>query len=74
MEFSDNNSINNNYLSDNKIQAFLLKSYGNNWDFNYWDNWIFSISKPILGLRGKFGIIPYLNFDWHPVKEPYNLT
>ena len=70
IEFSENNTINYNHLIDNKIQAFLLHSYNNNWDFNYWNNWIFSIPKPIFGLKGKFSIIPYLNFDRYPVKEP----
>ncbi len=54
------------------------------WDSNYWDNWIGFGPKFIFGaiyLRGfffrfflSFPFLPMINFDWHPAKEPYNIS
>lgn len=54
------------------------------WIGNYWDTWIGIGPKIILGfsLVGwrllRFGIqilipIPWVDFDWHPAKEPYDI-
>ncbi|MBN2603564.1 MAG: hypothetical protein JXA91_05495 [Candidatus Thermoplasmatota archaeon] len=54
------------------------------WDGNYWDNWIGIGPKFIFGsiyLGGFFPrfflffrFLPMINFDWHPAKEPYNIS
>jgi hypothetical protein len=53
------------------------------WVGNYWDTWTGISSKKILGkvtigryiLGYPFFItIPWVEHDWHPVKEPYDIT
>jgi len=66
----------------------MYKSHHTTWDNNYWDNWvglknkffIRHIPKMIVGLhRGiyvpfqHFNFPSYVNFDWHPAQEPYNI-
>jgi len=43
------------------------------WDSNYWDNWIGDGPKRIFGSLGLFGIIPLVQFDRYPAKEPYDI-
>ena len=42
------------------------------WDGNYW-NEPRSIPKPILGAISLVNI-PFFQIDWHPAKQPYNIT
>ncbi len=42
------------------------------WDGNYW-NKPRSHPKPIIGWIGTYNIITWLNFDWHPAEEPYDI-
>jgi len=42
------------------------------WDGNYW-NKPRSLPKPILGQFPPIGMMPWVQFDWHPAKEPYNI-
>jgi parallel beta-helix repeat protein len=53
------------------------------WVGNYWDTWTGISSKKILGkvtigryiLGYPFFItIPWVEHDWHPIKEPYDIT
>jgi len=46
---------------------------GNHWDSNYWDKWIGFGPKLIFGRIGLNGLIPWVNFDWHPAEEPYDI-
>ena len=80
--FSNRNLIKQNNLIDNKGgNAFLIKSFGNKWRNNYWDNWIgldykFLRFFPVM-IIGRFfekNPLPSLfNFDWHPAEEPYEI-
>jgi len=36
---------------------------------NYWDNWIGIFPKPILA--SFYPVYPLIQFDWHPLTEPY---
>ena len=70
-------SINENNFIDNRFHAIFYYSFLNNWSENYWDNWFFRLPKPIIGMMyldfiGK--TIPWINFDWHPAKEPYDIS
>ena len=69
----------NNFMNNNKSAYFVI-SFFNRWTKNYWDDWSGRGPKAIAGLctypwdpwndtKG----IPYLNFDWRPTKEPYNI-
>jgi len=78
--FPNKNNISKNNFLDNKINAFfycgrLFSNKNNIWIGNYWD-------KPrenpyiIFGAIGTFLVliqIPWINIDWHPAKEPYDI-
>ena len=71
-ESDRNDIIGNNFISNEK-HVDLSNSFSNIWLGNYWDNWPGLIPKPIFGRIGIFGFIPWLNFDWHPAKQPYDM-
>ena len=65
----------NNFMSNTPRNAFFITPFSttNKWDNNYWDRErIFPY--PIFGLI-QIGIIqfPWMNFDWHPAKEPHEI-
>lgn len=68
--FKENNIINNKY------HASFRYSYPNFWISNYWGEWLSRLPMPIFGIM-KFGNsnfeIPWIQFDWHPAKEPYDI-
>jgi parallel beta-helix repeat protein len=43
------------------------------WNDNYWYNKIGPGPKLIFGKRGFLSNIPWINFDWNPAKEPYDI-
>jgi len=75
------NKINYNNVAHNLVNAnFLYFLFGinlNNWNYNYWGR-VMKLPKPIFGLK-YMGIaffplfIPWVIFDWHPAKEPYDI-
>jgi hypothetical protein len=66
-----NNIIGNNY------SAYFKNSYPNFWFGNFWDDWNKSFPRPIFGevelQRLNDRIIPWVQFDWHPAQEPYDI-
>jgi parallel beta-helix repeat protein len=72
---SYNNISQNNFIG-NKINAFLCTQWillgWNFWSDNYW-NRARLLPYIIFGKAGPFGLIPRLQFDWHPVKKPYDI-
>jgi len=70
---SNKNIIEKNNFIGNRIHAIFYISWRNNWDGNYWDKWIGFGPKPIFGLLGLTGKIPWINFDWRPALEPYDI-
>lgn len=70
------NKINYNNFIKNNIHAeiyFLDKAMlFNNWNRNYWDNWLKFIPKPIPSYETFFGtrFISWLNIDWFPLPAP----
>ncbi len=72
--FSRYNYIhNNNFMKDNNnIDAYFVQfSHINKWDENYW-NEPKIMPYPIIGSLG-WGIPCWINFDWHPAQEPYDI-
>jgi parallel beta-helix repeat protein len=74
------NVIEKNNFMDNNKSAYFVISFLNRWTKNYWDDWSGKGPKLISGLctypwdpwndtKG----IPYINFDWHPAQEPYDI-
>jgi len=68
------NSINYNNIYNGANAYFTYTSFpflfANNWNNNYWGKSLFH-PKIIFGSIGIIGLIPWINFDWHPAKEPY---
>lgn len=65
-----NNEIKYNNFRDNQINAFFINAPINYYVENYW-NGARIFPKIIFGLRS---IIPWVNFDWHPAQEPYDIS
>jgi parallel beta-helix repeat protein len=70
---SSNNTITSNNFKKNLRHAQFICSYNNKWDSNYW-----GIPRnsfyPIFGRQGEYlGFLPWVNFDWHPAQEPYDI-
>ena len=57
----------NNFIGNNRNAGFAFFSPFNTWDGNYWDK-PRVLPYPIFGL-----LIPWVKFDWHPAKEPYDI-
>ena len=75
-----NNIFQNNFIESGKRNVKLLYYIWalkiNKWDGNYWDE---PRSSPYLifgkiSIRSIFGIIPWFEIDWHPAKEPYDIS
>jgi parallel beta-helix repeat protein len=68
----------------NVLKIPFIRQY---WGNNYWDDWQTTNPKPIHGtisiyiqliVPGGFfdvllGKVPYVQFDWHPAQEPYDI-
>jgi len=68
-----NRIINNNFVNNNKDAMSMILAK-NIFDGNYWDDWI-GLKYPILSFLPYFHFEPLGSFiDWHPAKEPYNMT
>jgi len=78
MEESSKNIVKNNNIFDNIHEPYFLNSYFTKWRENYW-------GRPYNGLKmihGRIVYYPYrlptidirwINFDWFPAKEPYDI-
>jgi len=74
--YSDNNIISNNNFKKNNRDA----QFGNNmkekniWNQNYWNKEhilpVIIFGKVVIS---RYLTIPWINFDWYPKKEPYNI-
>jgi parallel beta-helix repeat protein len=69
---SPGSTIANNTFFQNKQSAYILSTLSSHWYGNYWDDWIGIGPKIIQGRLGKIWF-PWVNFDWHPAQEPYNI-
>jgi parallel beta-helix repeat protein len=73
LQKSNNNIISRNNFENNPCHAYYKNTWRNKWVNNYWDTWIGIGPKIIYGHIDKLGIIPWVNFDWHPAQEPYDI-
>ena len=84
---SEENLIFKNNFENNGVNAYMeyhLELGFNKWSFatkgNYWDDWDGSGSKIIYGKQylimgaGDGFSIPWVNFDWYPAQEPYDIS
>ena len=58
----------NNFINNNLDATFY--TFPDIWNHNYWNRPRF-LPVPILGI---VGFIPWLQFDWFPAKEPYDIS
>ena len=81
--FNFDNIIHKNNFIDNGENAYfvcnLFQKHKNNWYGNYWSDYNINSSFPKI-IKGRLRVIdlvlfylPTFAFDWHPVKEPYNI-
>lgn len=59
----------NNFVG-NDVHAEFSDSYFIFWLNNYWDDWSIPLPKPVYG-RIIGTMIPWIQFDWHPLMQPY---
>ena len=79
--YSNSNIISCNNIIKNKFNAYLIQSFENKWNNNYWDDWVglnnkmfFSfLPKIILGVLIEKTRFPFFNIDWHPAQEPFDI-
>jgi len=70
---SNNIEITQNNFINNPEHASFKKCKETKWNENYWDDLTFT-PKLIFGKIGPlFGLVPWVNFDWRPATEPYNI-
>ena len=75
---SSNNLIQYNNFINNTNQAFFENALLNKWTANYWNEssispyFIFGRLLPFYMFR-RLVFIPWINVDWHPAKEPYDI-
>ena len=74
------NKITNNNIYDNEREdAFFKNSFTSRFKDNFWNE-----TKKIHIIKGGIyyydfwydlyiEVLPFIRFDWHPVKEPYNI-
>ena len=73
LNFSFFNLILKNNFLDNELDAFFINSFINHWKQNYW-NKPHLLPKPIFGkIVILYREITWIQFDWHPAKEPYDI-
>ncbi len=66
-----NTILKNNFIK-NKRHAFFIECK-NSWRQNYWNRLRF-FPKPIFGkINIWFMSVPWINIDWRPAKEPYDI-
>jgi parallel beta-helix repeat protein len=75
LDSTNNNNICSNNFINNKINALFayeILNFANNWKQNYWDRGRV-LPKAIFGIMIIWIVpIPWLDFDWYPVLEPYD--
>jgi parallel beta-helix repeat protein len=67
--------VQQNNLIDNQVPAYFTSSFFTKWQQNYWNNTRL-LPKMILGQFGGMVIhkrIPFINFDWKPAAEAYDI-
>ena len=69
---SPDNNINYNNFYQNIVDASFDFTGRNNWNYNYW-NRPRILPKPVIGTMLYPFPLPWINFDWHPAKEPYDI-
>jgi parallel beta-helix repeat protein len=65
---------NNNFINISQPDWFA-SSYFNNWNRNYWGEPYSPIKKIFGNIEFTLGLkIPWYNFDWNPLKEPFGFN
>jgi len=70
------NIIKENNIISNDYPAYFRYAYPNFWLSNYWDDWDKALPRPIYGeirLERLDMVVPWVQFDWKPAREPYDI-
>lgn len=71
--FANFNTIEHNNFINNNRSANFWRSFRNRWNENYWGRSRI-LPKIIIGSIGPVaGIVPWINIDWNPLKNPYDI-
>jgi parallel beta-helix repeat protein len=71
--YSSGNTITyNNFIDNKKRNVNFRGNCKNKWEGNYWNRRRF-LPKLIFGRTGRLGLIPQINFDLKPAREPNNI-
>jgi parallel beta-helix repeat protein len=72
---SKNTIVENNFINNTRNNANFKVYFfsGNYWDRNYWDDWRGFGPKIIFGKIYKTWF-PWVDFDWNPAGEPYEIN
>jgi len=77
MEIGSNVIEYNNFIGNDVHTTFHYRGiraiFSTSRNLNYWDRPRL-LPYPIFGRVGFFGLIPWIEFDWNPAKEPYDIT
>ncbi len=60
-----------NNIMNNSQSALISDTHICIWYENYWSDWNLPLPKPIIGEIGIILPIPWIQFDWHPLMQPY---
>lgn len=80
--YSKNNLIQKNNIIKNTYNGYFTQAFQNKWHANYYDRWtglqysfLSCFPKIIIGriIDANFPPTPWINFDWHPAKTPYDI-
>ena len=63
--------VSHNNIIDNTYSAGISDAHICIWYENYWNDWHIPLPKPIIGEIGIIFSIPWVQFDWHPLMQPY---
>jgi len=66
---SNRNVISHNNFINNSKHADFYNAFFTTWKRNYWDDLLVFLPKIIRGSLGERSI-PWINFDWHPIRKP----
>jgi parallel beta-helix repeat protein len=70
LAFAEDIGVYDNNLYDNNENAYFQGILRNYWSRNYWGN---SIKIGVEIILGRVICFPWLNFDWNPATEPYDI-
>ena len=73
VDFKSKNKIYYNNFIYNDKDVYLYNTYFNRWNGNYWNKPRFFPKIMFVEFKIPLGKLKWINIDWHPAKEPYDI-